>query len=754
MRENRLTARVIVRCAMLLCCVCSVLAQRPVHGQEKTPPAEEKKITFDEHIKPIFREHCTVCHSESDKESDLALDTYAGALAGGSSGQVLAEGDPDGSRLFKLITHAERPFMPPDEDAISKEKIALVRTWIEQGMPENAGSKIKRRNAAAASMLGGVTMGRPEGPPPMPKQLLREPVLETPRSAAIAALAISPWAPLVAVGGQQQVLLYHGDSGELLGVLPFPEGEPQCLRFTRDGKQLLIGGGRHGHSGCAVLVDIESGKRIAKVGDELDTVLAADITPDKQRIALAGPQRIVRVFNTLTGELELELKKHTDWVYTLRYSPDGILLASGDRSNGLLVWEADTGTLYADLRGHQGEIRSLDFRPDSNVLASSSLDGTVRLWDMFESKQIKSWNAHGGGVHAIAYATNGTIATAGGDAKVKLWDGNGNLQKEFTGLTETVLEVALGNEGKLIAGGDWNGNVRVWPTDDPQTPHPVAANPPSIETRLQQAQSQLAQIEAQLKTAAERATQAEQAAQQQMAAIQKKEADIAALVKQQEQAVAERSALKSKVESLDTEIKELEARLAAAKQARAAAAEQLTKVEQQTQQLEQQRAMLDQQLAADRAQHEKLAQAAAAAAKERDALQSQYEAAKQELDKAQADKAALDAYAEQLRNTAAAAAARLAELSKQHQTVQQETAAQQETVAQLDQQLTELQAQLAELQKRLEQLTMEQQRAREALQMKTSAVEKLQAELAGAEEAAATAAQELQLFEAAYQRPQ
>ena len=218
--------------------------------------------------------------------------------------------------------------MPPDQDPLPKDQIALLQTWIEQGMPENAGSEIKRVSNAAAAMIQGALSGKPDGPPPMPEEILRQPVLETTRAAAISAMAASPWAPLLAVGGQQQVTLYHAESGELLGIIPFPEGEPQSLSFTRDGRQLLIGGGRHSHSGCAVLVDVATGRRITRVGDELDIVLAADISPDKSRIAVAGPQKIIRIFDSLSGEIVFELKKHTDWIYGAaifaRWHPSGL----------------------------------------------------------------------------------------------------------------------------------------------------------------------------------------------------------------------------------------------------------------------------------------------------------------------------------------------------------------------------------------------------------------------------------------------
>ncbi len=175
----------------------------------------------------------------------------------------------------------------------------------------------------------------------------------------------------------------------------------------------------------------------------------------------------MRIYDTATGELVREMKKHTDWIYALRFSPDGILLASADRSNGLVVWEAETGKLYGDLVGHKNEIRGLDFRPDSNILASASLDGTVKLWEMMESKLQKSFDAHGGGATSVVFTQDGNLATSGRDGKVKFWSGDGALKAEFTGLTEAALEVAAtGNGGQLI-GGDWNGRVQLWQAADP-----------------------------------------------------------------------------------------------------------------------------------------------------------------------------------------------------------------------------------------------------------------------------------------------
>ncbi len=342
------------------------------------------------------------------------------------------------------------------------------------------------------SQMGAVSLARPEGPLPMPESLLKQTPLYTDKAASIAALAASPWSPLIAVGGQEQVSLYHSQSGELLGILPFPEGEPQSITFSRDGKLILVGGGRHSASGYAVLYEIKTGKRVTRVGDELDIVMAADISDDNAKIALAGPQKLVRVYETATGKQLFELKKHTDWVYALRFSPDGVLIASADRSNGLVVWEADTGKLYLDLVGHRNEIRSLAWRPDSLALVSGSLDGTMKLWDMNAGKLIKSWDAHGGGVIAVASCNDGTFVSTGQDKKVKLWKSNGDAAGEMPALPDAGLEIAVTADGKEVAAGDWQGNVKLWERANPKNVKTLRSNPLTLEKMQQEAEGQLA----------------------------------------------------------------------------------------------------------------------------------------------------------------------------------------------------------------------------------------------------------------------
>lgn len=538
---------------------------------------EPAKITYEDHIKPIFREYCSSCHNNNAKKSGLSLESYQATMTGGSGGEVLVAGDIESSRLYALTAHKEQPIMPPMQDRIPQAKLDLLKTWIEQGMPENSGSAIRKPMANAAAISVAAT-GRPEGPPPMPASVLKQTPLYTPKSSAIAALAASPWSPLIAVGGQMQVSLYHSVTGQLLGIIPFPEGEPQSITFSRDGRLILIGGGRHSAGGYAVLHDIATGNRIAKVGDELDTVLAADISDDNRLVALAGPQKMVRVYDTLTGELKWEQKKHTDWIYAVRFSPDGLLLATADRAAGLVIWESGTGRMYADLAGHKNEIRSIAWRPDSGAVVSASLDGTLKLWDMNESKLIKSWDAHGGGAAAIAIANDGVMVSTGRDNKVKVWDAAGNAAGEMPALVEAGHEVAITVDSTHVVAGDWAGNVRVWTRANPADEKKLAANPPKLEMTIAANRERHLQLAAGAQGAMAELTQ--QAAQ--TAAVQKQWMEqqtlVATYVAQITETTTAAAQLKAALDTYATQLAAKQAEVAKSNEAIQAKTAQLNQV--------------------------------------------------------------------------------------------------------------------------------------------------------------------------------
>src|SRR5262245_28611413 len=183
-------------------------------------------------------------------------------MEGGSSGAVVKPGDADSSRLYLLASHKGEPKMPPNATALAKENLDLIRNWIIGGALENAASKANIPEKKIEASIKKVFHGRPATQPLPALSLSHEPIVRTPRNNAVTALAASPWAPVIAVASPKQVVLYHSDTLEILGILPFPHGQINVLRFSRSGEVLLAAGGRGGKSGRVVLYDIKSGKII------------------------------------------------------------------------------------------------------------------------------------------------------------------------------------------------------------------------------------------------------------------------------------------------------------------------------------------------------------------------------------------------------------------------------------------------------------------------------------------------------------
>ena len=78
---------------------------------------------------------------------------------------------------------------------------------------------------------------------------------------------------------------------------------------------------------------------------------------------------------------------HKGIVLSVAFSPDGNLLASGERHGPIKVWDVDTNQLRTTLTGHSDKrlgfsVIALGFSPDNKILASGSYDHTAKLWNL------------------------------------------------------------------------------------------------------------------------------------------------------------------------------------------------------------------------------------------------------------------------------------------------------------------------------------------------------------------------------------
>jgi hypothetical protein len=519
------TRHVVGNLALVLCGFA--IAVPATLGEEDAKKKKPPKVTYEDDVMPILKQKCFSCHNADKKEGDLDMTNYGNLMLGGGSGEVIEPGASSESTLYSLITHQDEPYMPPEQPKLPDEMIETIRKWIDGGVLETKGSKARLKKKKTFDIaLQSAPTERPEVSP-MPPRLSLEPITRTPTTTAVSAMATSPWSPLVAIAGEQQVLLYNTQTLQLVGTLPYPEGHVQILKFSRNGSLLLAGGGQSGASGNAIVWNVQTGERVFEIGDELDTVLAADISSDQTLIALGGPQRIVRIYSTESGRLLHELRKHTDWVCSIEFSPDSVLLATGDRAGGLYVWEGWTGREYLTLKAHNGCVTDVSWRIDSNVVASCGEDGSIRLWEMNNGGQIKSWGAHGGGTTSIDFTRDGRIFSCGRDRVPRLWDQNGGKQRDFEAFGDLALEVAFCNETNRAIAGDWTGAIRVWNAADGARLGDLTPNPPKLTERLDTANKLVVAKTAEHKPLAE----AYQVAQ---AAFDKAKVDLAAAQKASE----------------------------------------------------------------------------------------------------------------------------------------------------------------------------------------------------------------------------
>lgn len=471
--------------SLVLLAPCMATAQPPAGSAKPSSTA----VTYQDHVLPLLRKHCLNCHNPDKATSDLNITTYQALMTGGASGEAVKPGSPDQSLLYRLMAHQDEPKMPPKGPRVSDAELSLIKQWIERGAPETAVGAARTATRKLDIDPVTITAGRPDGPPPMPTSLPTVSLSRTSRPHPVTAMATSPWAPLLAVAGHERILLYHTETLKLIGVLPFPERIPYVLKFSRNGKWLLAAGGRGAFAGKVVLWDVSTGKRLAEIGDEADTVLAADISPDHKLVALGGPGKLVKVFDTASGQLRYQVKKHTDWVTMMEFSPDGTMLATGDRNGGAYVWDAATGGIVFTLGDHKEAITGLNWRADGQMLASSSEDGRVILWYAEDGFPTRSFNAQAGklpngstprqpsGVLAVQYTREGQLVTCGRDSTARILKPDGSQIARLEGFKDLPSRVAISSDGSRVFVGDFTGTIRVWDMKDKKPVGVLSTNP-------------------------------------------------------------------------------------------------------------------------------------------------------------------------------------------------------------------------------------------------------------------------------------
>ena len=273
------------------------------------------------------------------------------------------------------------------------------------------------------------------------------------------------------------------DGRELLTIrAPNAEGRNSDLRvgvlalaYSPDGRRLAGAGG----DGAIGVYDAATGERLRRLDEGEVAVLSLAWSPDGSRLAAGLAGHAARVWDVEAGRLAPgPLERLGGPVAAVAVGPDGGTLATASLDGEVRLWTFDAEPrLLHVLRGHEGEVRALAYSPDGSRLASAGLDGTVRIWGVAAGAAEAVIAAHKGGALCLAWpSAGGWLASGGNDNSVRLWDpAAGRPLHKFLGHSEGVRALATGRDGGALVSASPEGVAKVWDARSPAQPRTFEA---------------------------------------------------------------------------------------------------------------------------------------------------------------------------------------------------------------------------------------------------------------------------------------
>ena len=136
-------------------------------------PTSLPAVDFVHEVMPILKQRCGQCHTGGKKEGGLAMNTRAQLLAGGENGKAVIPGNAARSLFFERITSDdEDTWMPPEGPRVPAKEIAILRKWINAGLPWKQ----------------GITLGKSAWEPPLKPRTVKLPPPQNGRAHPIDRL--------------------------------------------------------------------------------------------------------------------------------------------------------------------------------------------------------------------------------------------------------------------------------------------------------------------------------------------------------------------------------------------------------------------------------------------------------------------------------------------------------------------------------------------------------------------------------------
>ena len=169
-----------------------------------------------------------------------------------------------------------------------------------------------------------------------------------------------------------------------------------------------------------------------------------------------------RIWNTVTGECEAELKGHSSIVRSAVFSPDGMHIVSASDDHTAQIWNTATGECEAVLR-HSNSVRSAVFSPDGMHIVSASYDNTAWIWNTATGQCEAELKEHSSSVGSSVFSPDRLhIVSASDNHTAQIWSTDRGECKHSLSLSANhQLPVILSNFGVYVHHDSYGG---IYPT--------------------------------------------------------------------------------------------------------------------------------------------------------------------------------------------------------------------------------------------------------------------------------------------------